>query len=78
LVLLLAAMAHVFLARKTAEPPKWMGKLRAVTVGEEESQVTGCPPRQPRPAKQHWTGFEPLTPYGCRGPAVLANEARRR
>jgi Sap, sulfolipid-1-addressing protein len=28
LVLLLAAMVHVFLTRKTAEPPKWMGKLQ--------------------------------------------------
>jgi hypothetical protein len=27
LVLLLAAMVHVFLTRKTSEPPKWMGKL---------------------------------------------------
>ncbi|MFG2224083.1 GAP family protein [Streptomyces sp. NPDC048644] len=26
-VLLLAAMAHVFLTRKTSKPPKWMGKL---------------------------------------------------
>jgi len=29
IVLLLAAMVHVFLTRKTAEPPKWMGKLQA-------------------------------------------------
>jgi hypothetical protein len=28
LVLLLAAMVHVFRTRKTAEPPKWMGKLQ--------------------------------------------------
>jgi Sap, sulfolipid-1-addressing protein len=28
LVLLVAAGLHVFLARKTAEPPKWMGKLQ--------------------------------------------------
>jgi hypothetical protein len=28
LVLLLAAMVHVFLARKQSEPPKWMGKLQ--------------------------------------------------
>jgi len=28
LVLLLAAMVHVFLTRKTSEPPKWMGKLQ--------------------------------------------------
>jgi Sap, sulfolipid-1-addressing protein len=28
LVLLVAAGVHVFLARKTAEPPKWMGKLQ--------------------------------------------------
>jgi Sap, sulfolipid-1-addressing protein len=27
LVLLVAAMVHVFLARKTAKPPKWMGRL---------------------------------------------------
>lgn len=31
LVLLLAAMVHVFLTRKTAEPPKWMGKLQTAT-----------------------------------------------
>ena len=28
LVLLVAAAVHVFLTRKTAEPPKWMGKLQ--------------------------------------------------
>jgi hypothetical protein len=28
LVLLVAAALHVFLTRKTAEPPKWMGKLQ--------------------------------------------------
>jgi hypothetical protein len=28
LVLLLAAMVHAFLARKTSEPPKWMGRLQ--------------------------------------------------
>jgi cytochrome c biogenesis protein CcdA len=28
LVLLVAAGVHVFLARKTAEPPKWMGRLQ--------------------------------------------------
>jgi Sap-like sulfolipid-1-addressing protein len=28
LVLLLAAMVHVFLTRKQSEPPKWMGKLQ--------------------------------------------------
>ena len=28
LVLLLAAMVHVFLTRKTSEPPKWMGRLQ--------------------------------------------------
>jgi hypothetical protein len=31
LVLLLAAMVHVFVARKTAEPPKWMGKLQTAS-----------------------------------------------
>jgi hypothetical protein len=31
LVLLLAAMVNVFLTRKTAEPPKWMGKLQTAT-----------------------------------------------
>jgi threonine/homoserine/homoserine lactone efflux protein len=31
LVLLLAAMVHVYLARKTAEPPKWMGKLQTAS-----------------------------------------------
>jgi hypothetical protein len=31
LVLLLAAMLHVFLTRKTAEPPKWMGKLQTAS-----------------------------------------------
>ena len=31
LVLLVAAMVHVFLARKTAEPPKWMGKLQTAS-----------------------------------------------
>jgi membrane protease YdiL (CAAX protease family) len=29
LVLLLAAMVHVFLTRKQSEPPKWMGRLQA-------------------------------------------------
>lgn len=29
LVLLVAAAVHTFLARKEAEPPKWMGKLQA-------------------------------------------------
>lgn len=33
LVLLLAAMVHVFLARKTSEPPKWMGRLATATPG---------------------------------------------
>jgi Sap, sulfolipid-1-addressing protein len=33
LVLLLAAMVYVFLARKTAEPPKWMGKLQTASPG---------------------------------------------
>jgi peptidoglycan/LPS O-acetylase OafA/YrhL len=28
LVLLVAAMVYVFLSRKKAEPPKWMGKLQ--------------------------------------------------
>jgi Sap, sulfolipid-1-addressing protein len=31
LLLLLAAMVHVFLARKTSEPPKWMGKLQTAS-----------------------------------------------
>jgi hypothetical protein len=31
LVLLLAAMVHVFLTRKTAEPPKWMGRLQTAS-----------------------------------------------
>jgi hypothetical protein len=31
LVLLLAAMVHVFLARKQSEPPKWMGKLQTAS-----------------------------------------------
>jgi Sap, sulfolipid-1-addressing protein len=31
LVLLLAAMVHVFLTRKTSEPPKWMGKLQTAS-----------------------------------------------
>jgi Sap, sulfolipid-1-addressing protein len=31
LVLLVAAAAHTFLARKTAKPPKWMGKLQAAS-----------------------------------------------
>jgi Sap, sulfolipid-1-addressing protein len=31
LVLLLAAMVHVFLARKQSEPPKWMGKLETAS-----------------------------------------------
>jgi len=33
LVLLLAAMVYVFLARKKAEPPKWMGKLQTASPG---------------------------------------------
>jgi Sap, sulfolipid-1-addressing protein len=31
LVLLLAAMVHVFLARKQSEPPKWMGRLQTAS-----------------------------------------------
>ena len=31
LVLLAVAALHVFLTRKTAEPPKWMGKLQTAT-----------------------------------------------
>jgi Sap, sulfolipid-1-addressing protein len=31
LVLLLAAMVYVFLTRKKAEPPKWMGKLQTAS-----------------------------------------------
>jgi hypothetical protein len=31
LVLLVAAAIHTFLTRKTAEPPKWMGKLQTAT-----------------------------------------------
>jgi hypothetical protein len=31
LVLLVAAALHTFMTRKTAEPPKWMGKLQAAT-----------------------------------------------
>jgi hypothetical protein len=31
LVLLVAAALHVFLTRKTAEPPEWMGKLQSAT-----------------------------------------------
>jgi Sap, sulfolipid-1-addressing protein len=31
LVLLVAAALHVFLTRKEAEPPKWMGKLQAAS-----------------------------------------------
>jgi hypothetical protein len=33
LVLLLAAGVHVFLTRKTAEPPKWMGRLQTANPG---------------------------------------------
>jgi Sap, sulfolipid-1-addressing protein len=33
LLLLLAAMVQVFLARKTSEPPKWMGKLQTASPG---------------------------------------------
>jgi hypothetical protein len=33
LVLLVAAMAHAFLTRKTAEPPKWMGRLQTASPG---------------------------------------------
>jgi Sap, sulfolipid-1-addressing protein len=33
LVLLLVAMVYVFLNRKTAEPPKWMGKLQEASPG---------------------------------------------
>jgi len=31
LVLLVAAALHTFMTRKTAEPPKWMGKLQTAT-----------------------------------------------
>jgi hypothetical protein len=31
LVLLVAAVVHVFLSRKTSKPPKWMGKLETAT-----------------------------------------------
>ena len=33
LVLLVAAGVHVFLTRKTAEPPKWMGRLQTASPG---------------------------------------------
>jgi len=33
ILLLVAAGVHVFLARKTAEPPSWMGKLQTATPG---------------------------------------------
>ena len=33
LVLLVAAAIHVYLARETSEPPKWMGKLQTATPG---------------------------------------------
>jgi len=33
LVLLVAAVVHVFLTRKTAEPPKWMGRLQTASPG---------------------------------------------
>jgi hypothetical protein len=33
LVLLLIAMVHVYLARETSEPPKWMGKLQTASPG---------------------------------------------
>jgi Sap, sulfolipid-1-addressing protein len=33
LVLLLLAMVHVYRARETSEPPKWMGKLQTATPG---------------------------------------------
>jgi Sap, sulfolipid-1-addressing protein len=33
LVLLLAAGVHVFLTRKTAEPPRWMGRLQTANPG---------------------------------------------
>jgi hypothetical protein len=32
LVLLVVAAVHVFLTRKTAEPPKWMGKLQTASA----------------------------------------------
>lgn len=33
LVLLLAAMVHVYLKREESEPPKWMGKLQTASPG---------------------------------------------
>jgi hypothetical protein len=33
LILLFAAGAHVYMARETAEPPKWMGRLQTATPG---------------------------------------------
>ena len=40
LVLLLAAMAHVFLTRKQSEPPRWMGRLQ--TASPKFSFGLGC------------------------------------
>jgi uncharacterized membrane protein YfcA len=51
LVLLVAAGVHVFLARKTAEPPKWMGKLQTanpqILVPARFPAVGGVPHRHP-------------------------------
>ena len=33
LVLLVAAMVHTFITRKTSEPPKWMGRLQTARPG---------------------------------------------
>jgi hypothetical protein len=37
------------------------GSDTTVTTGESQSQVTGSPPLRPGTAKQHWTGFKPLS-----------------
>ena len=51
LVLLVAAAVHTFLTRKTAEPPKWMGKLQTadaeVLVQARVPASRGVPDRHP-------------------------------
>jgi hypothetical protein len=46
---------------RTASVTAGPWRARAVTVGERGSQVTCRSPPRPRPPKQPWTGFEPLS-----------------
>jgi hypothetical protein len=75
------------LARMRRAGPRWVRgasetagprRARAVMLGECGSQVTGGPPFRPRTAKQHWTGFEPLSPSAAGLPPLPTRQASPR